>query len=83
MSSGLAFAEVEEYFLYFKEAGWSHVCSEGNTIHIFNALEGTQPIYTDTNTELEKYICQYERNKKVAIPSYLFSILFFYHGVNL
>lgn len=67
----------EEYFLYFNEAGWYHVCSIGNTIHIFNAPKGTKPIYTDNNTELEKYISQYEMTKKVAIPSLICSILFF------
>lgn len=65
----------KEYFLYFEEAGWHHVCSIGNTLHIFSAPEGTKPIYTDSVTESEKYIIQYESIKKVAIPSLLCSIL--------
>ncbi len=66
----------EEYFSYFEEAGWHHVCSSANMIHIFSAPEGTKPIYTDNNTESEKYINQYKSMKKVAIPSLLCSILF-------
>lgn len=66
----------EEYFSYFEEAGWHHVCSDANMIHIFSAPEGTKPIYTDNNTESEKYINQYKSMKKVAIPSLLCSILF-------
>ncbi|WPC39498.1 DUF2812 domain-containing protein [Clostridium sp. JS66] len=66
----------EEYFSYFQEAGWHHVCSAENMIHIFSAPQGTKPIYTDNNTESEKYINQYKSMKKVAIPSLLCSVLF-------
>ena len=59
----------EEYFSYFNEAGWNKVCSIGNIMHIFSALEGTKKIYTDNDTEIEKYISQYELMKKMAIPS--------------
>lgn len=65
----------KEYFSYFEEAGWNNVCSVGNTIHIFSATEGTKLIYTDSETEIEKYISQYESTKKVAIPSIICSIL--------
>lgn len=65
----------EEYFSYFKEAGWTHACSIGNAAHIFSAPEGTAPIYTD-NTESEKYISQYEQTKSIAIPSSICSIIF-------
>lgn len=65
----------KEYFSYFEEAGWNNVCSIGNTIHIFSAPEGTKLIYTDSETEIEKYISQYNSLKKVAIPSLLSSIL--------
>lgn len=65
-----------EYFSYFEEAGWHHVCSDANMIHIFSAPQGTKPIYTDNNTESEKYINQYKSMKKVAIPSLLCSVLF-------
>lgn len=66
----------EEYFSYFQEAGWHHVCSDANMIHIFSAPQGTKPIYTDNNTESEKYINQYKSIKKLAIPSLLCSVLF-------
>lgn len=59
----------EEYFLYFNEAGWNKVCSIGNMMHIFSAPEGTKKIYTDSDTEREKHISQYESLKKMAIPS--------------
>ncbi|SFC87876.1 DUF2812 domain-containing protein [Clostridium uliginosum] len=65
----------KDYFLYFEEAGWNKVCSVGNTIHIFSAPEGTKLIYTDNDTEIEKYISIYESTKKVAIPSSVCSIL--------
>lgn len=67
----------KEYFLYFNEAGWSYVCSIGNTIHIFSAPEGTKPIYTDNDTEVEKYIGSYEMIKKIAVPASLCTILLF------
>ncbi|MCI1996777.1 MAG: DUF2812 domain-containing protein [Clostridium luticellarii] len=66
----------KEYFLCFNEAGWSYVCSLGNTIHIFSALKDTKPIYTDNDTELKKYIIQYEMAKKAAISSFLCTVLF-------
>ncbi|OAA84785.1 DUF2812 domain-containing protein [Clostridium ljungdahlii] len=65
----------EEYFSYFKEAGWNHVCSISNAIHIFSAPEDTKPIYTDSYTKSEKYISQYKLTKKIAVPSFLFLIV--------
>ncbi|NMM65975.1 DUF2812 domain-containing protein [Clostridium sp. P21] len=67
----------KEYFSYFKEAGWHHVCSMLNVIHIFSAPEGTKPIYTDINTESEKYMSQYKCIKVMVVPLLLFSALFF------
>lgn len=61
----------EEYFSYFEEAGWNHVCSASNSMHIFSAPEDTKPIYTDSDTKSEKYINQYKLAKKIAIPSLL------------
>lgn len=66
----------EEYFLYFKEAGWSYVCSLGKSTHIFSAPSGTKPIYTDSCAETQKYIDQYKSSKKVAIPSSISCVLF-------
>ncbi len=45
----------DEYFLLFKEAGWQHVCSTGNAMHIFSALPGTKPIYSDVETIVDRY----------------------------
>ncbi|QXE18555.1 DUF2812 domain-containing protein [Clostridium sp. 001] len=61
----------EEYFSYFKEAGWNHICSASNSMHIFSAPEDTKPIYTDSDTKSEKYISQYKLAKKIAVPSLL------------
>jgi len=65
----------EEYFSYFNEAGWNNVCSVGNMMHIFSAPEGIKKIYTDSDSEIEKHISQYESLKKIAIPSSFCSIL--------
>lgn len=46
--------EAEEYFDFFHSSGWSHVASEGN-IHLFRALPGTKPIYSDRETVVEKH----------------------------
>ncbi|AXI30290.1 hypothetical protein CIB87_15095 [Priestia megaterium] len=45
----------DEYFLIFKDAGWQHVCSEGNAMHIFSAPPGTKPIYSDIETIIDRY----------------------------
>ncbi|WP_257128294.1 DUF2812 domain-containing protein [Priestia megaterium] len=45
----------DEYFLLFKDAGWQHVCSEGNAMHIFSAPPGTKPIYSDIETIIDRY----------------------------
>lgn len=44
----------EEYFQFFKDAGWKLVLSF-DEIHIFCAPEGTNPIHTDRQTIIEKY----------------------------
>lgn len=46
----------DEYFSMFNEAGWNLVTSVGNEMHIFSAKPGTNPIYSDSSSELEKYI---------------------------
>ncbi|MGG3891484.1 DUF2812 domain-containing protein [Metabacillus fastidiosus] len=50
----------DDYFTYFEAAGWSHICSTGDGIHIFSAPSGTKPIYSDQETTIDKY----EREKK-------------------
>ncbi len=45
----------EEYFTLFKEAGWTPVVSIGNEMHIFSGPAGIKPIYSDKESEIEKY----------------------------
>lgn len=66
----------EEYFMYFEEAGWSHVCSAGNEIHIFRAPVGTKPIYSDKATIIEKYEREKKQTGKAALPLLLSTITF-------
>lgn len=61
-------AEHEEYFNIFEIGGWTHVCSQGS-IHVFASKPGTQPIYSDRNTMIEKY--------KRAITSWRLSAVVF------
>ena len=68
----------EEYFLFFEEAGWSHVCSIGNEIHLFSAPAGTKPIYTDTQTTIEKYEREKKQMGKSALPFLISTIVFMY-----
>ncbi|WP_234124320.1 DUF2812 domain-containing protein [Clostridium hydrogenum] len=46
---------TKEYFDLFTEAGWTHVVSSGNLMHIFSAPVGTKPIYTECASEMDKY----------------------------
>ncbi|WP_077622420.1 DUF2812 domain-containing protein [Sediminibacillus massiliensis] len=46
--------DAEEYFDFFSSSGWTHIASEGD-IHLFRALPGTKPIYSDRETEVEKH----------------------------
>ena len=50
----LAKGEEEEYFAMFLAGGWEHVCSSYNT-HLFKAKPGTPPIYTDKESEVDKF----------------------------
>ncbi|MCM3387915.1 DUF2812 domain-containing protein [Ureibacillus chungkukjangi] len=45
--------EKEEYLELFSQAGWEHVCSSYD-IHIFKAPYGTTPIYSDTESAVDK-----------------------------
>ncbi|MED3962765.1 DUF2812 domain-containing protein [Bacillales bacterium AN1005] len=47
--------EAEEYFEFFASSGWTHISSEGS-IHLFRALPGTKPIYSDRETTAEKHV---------------------------
>ena len=46
--------EAAEYFEFFSASGWTHVASEQN-IHLFRALPGTNPIYSDDSTVADKH----------------------------
>ncbi|EQB86419.1 hypothetical protein J2Z44_002916 [Clostridium punense] len=59
----------EEYFDIFKEAGWTPVVSVENQMYIFSAQEGTKPIYSDSKTEIDKYIKMRNQMKKGSIVS--------------
>ena len=56
-----------DYFAYFKEAGWKHEGSAENYIHIFSAPSGTAPIYTDSDSLVEKYSNEKTRMGKGAL----------------
>lgn len=66
--------EEEEYFDFFASAGWSHVASEAD-IHLFKAIPGTKPIYTDYDTTVEKYNSSGNSMGKFAIPFVFITIL--------
>lgn len=57
----------DEYFSLFKEAGWNHVLSTIESIHIFSAPRGTEPIYSDPESEKSKYVPMMESRKKGSI----------------
>lgn len=67
----------KEYFSYFEAAGWSHVCSGGNQIHIFSAPKGTIPIYTDKMTVIEKYKIARGNIKKTTLITFIITLFLF------
>lgn len=71
----------EDYFSYFEAAGWSRVCSLGNQIHIFSAPKGTEPIYSDKVTAIEKYETEKKRMGKVALPTLIVTLVLFLLGM--
>ncbi|MEH7253686.1 DUF2812 domain-containing protein [Neobacillus niacini] len=71
----------DEYFTFFEAAGWSHVCSAGNEIHIFSAPTGTKPIYTDKPTTVEKYEREKKQTGKAALPFFISTVVFWLLGV--
>lgn len=64
----------EEYFTIFKEAGWKSVISIGNQMHIFSAQANTKPIYSDSKTEIDKYIRIRNSSKKGMLYSLVIAI---------
>ncbi|SHE93959.1 Protein of unknown function [Seinonella peptonophila] len=65
----------EEYFAFFQEAGWKHICSTGH-IHIFQAPINTKPIYSDQSTLIDKYEHVASFTGKYAFFSLLLTLLF-------
>ncbi|RLL48328.1 DUF2812 domain-containing protein [Oceanobacillus piezotolerans] len=66
--------EKEEYLEFFSSSGWSHVTSEAN-IHLFRANSGTNPIYSDQDTTVEKYKNLNSSMKNVSISLFLSTII--------
>lgn len=66
-----------EYFSFMKEAGWEHVLSVGNQIHIYSAKAGTKPIYSDVETEQDKYINARKQTKKGSIYTLIAGVILF------
>ncbi|MCD5323430.1 MULTISPECIES: DUF2812 domain-containing protein [Pontibacillus] len=67
----------DEYFAYFEEAGWTHVSTAVNYIHLFSAPEGTTPIYTDKPSTIEKYEAEKRVMGRAALPTLLITIALF------
>ena len=66
----------EDYFSYFEAAGWTHICSAGNQIHIFCAPEGTKPLYTDQGSLLERYKREKRQMGRYALPLFILTLVF-------
>ncbi|QHT46182.1 DUF2812 domain-containing protein [Bacillus sp. SB49] len=67
----------EDYFDLFEEAGWRHVCSSVDYIHLFTAEPETTPLYTDKTSLLEKYETEKEKDGKWALWSLVTTVLAF------
>lgn len=65
----------EDYYLILEQSGWKHVANIENEIHIFSAKKGTPQIYSDSETELDKYTKVKIQTKKGMIYSFIVSIL--------
>lgn len=66
--------EKEEYYDFFSSAGWTHVASEADN-HLFRALPGTKPIYSDKDTSVEKYHYLNQTVLKVTVPLLLITAI--------
>ncbi|MED4534303.1 DUF2812 domain-containing protein [Metabacillus fastidiosus] len=67
----------DDYFTYFETAGWSHICSAGNEIHIFSAPVGTKPIYSDQETVIDKYDREKKSYGKYTLCYFISTVLLF------
>lgn len=61
----------EEYFSLFLEASWTRVVSVANEMHIFSAPEGTKPIYSDRESEIDKYARMKKQTGKGTVYSFI------------
>jgi hypothetical protein len=68
--------EKEEYIEMFKMAGWTHVATNYYT-HLFKALPGTKPIYTDIQSKKGKYIRMRQPLNFIVLISFLSVIISF------
>ncbi len=68
--------ERADYVEMFAASGWKLVCSQGD-LHIFSAAPGTQPIYSDKSTMVEKYRRAVKRWKRLSLVSGLATLLAF------
>lgn len=66
--------EKEEYFEFFSSSGWLPIASQGD-IHLFRADPGTNPIYSDRDTTVEKYENLNHSMKSLAIPLVVVTVL--------
>lgn len=64
----------EEYFTIFKEAGWNRIVSVENYMHIFSAQAGTKPIYSDCESEIDKYTSIRNLTRKGTLYSLILAI---------
>lgn len=64
----------EEYFNLFSEAGWERVISIGKLMHIFSAPEGTKPIYSDSESEIDKYTRMKKQMRRGSIYSLIVTV---------
>lgn len=67
---------TEEYFSMFSEAGWTLVVSLGNKMHIFSAPSGTKPIYSDCESEIDKYTSMKKKMGRGSIYSSIITFIF-------
>ncbi|ACA54621.1 DUF2812 domain-containing protein [Clostridium botulinum] len=65
----------EEYLAIFKDAGWKRIVSIGDEMHIFSAQAGTKPIYSDRESEMDKYINAKNRTGKGTLYSLIVAIV--------
>ncbi|MEG0772071.1 DUF2812 domain-containing protein [Clostridium sp.] len=69
---------TEEYFSIFEEAGWKLVISIEKQMHIFSAQAGTKPIYSDYESEIDKYTSMKNRTGKGTLYSAIVAIILMY-----